>query len=321
MGLVYPGFGECHQNGKNMDDFGLRWRYADFCWDSSRDFALWMGASWTCRFGIDLHLLKTNQVQPGLVDHVTFEFVYGDDTILVLEGLHMSLKSSRNSLTIATKLVMSPRPSFHLHDSCHPFFFTKQEASREILNARCVSMVLETFWHEWIFWRKCRIGNRHFTVFSGKDCAFCNEGMMFPFAMWDSLPIYRTFWVLEVYCTPHGRKLPASQLLSPPCCKKIPIPDTAKQLDSCWLATVDATVTFRDTPPKFNMEPENKSLEKESPFGNHYFILFSGSMLNFGGVTWHWLLENVLGTQEACTSSIHSRGSISTRCREPSWIE
>ena len=25
------------------------------------------------------------------------------------------------------------------------------------------------------------------------------------------------------------------------------------------------------TPPKFNMEPENKSLEKESPFGNHDF--------------------------------------------------
>ena len=25
------------------------------------------------------------------------------------------------------------------------------------------------------------------------------------------------------------------------------------------------------TPPKFNMEPENKSLEKESPFGTHYF--------------------------------------------------
>ena len=24
-------------------------------------------------------------------------------------------------------------------------------------------------------------------------------------------------------------------------------------------------------PPKFNMEPENKSLEKESPFENHYF--------------------------------------------------
>ena len=23
------------------------------------------------------------------------------------------------------------------------------------------------------------------------------------------------------------------------------------------------------TPPKFNMEPENKSMEKESPFGNH----------------------------------------------------
>ena len=25
------------------------------------------------------------------------------------------------------------------------------------------------------------------------------------------------------------------------------------------------------TPPEVNMEPENKSLEKESPFGNHYF--------------------------------------------------
>ena len=24
-------------------------------------------------------------------------------------------------------------------------------------------------------------------------------------------------------------------------------------------------------PQNFNMEPENKSLEKESPFGNHYF--------------------------------------------------
>ena len=36
------------------------------------------------------------------------------------------------------------------------------------------------------------------------------------------------------------------------------------------------------TPPKFNMEPEKKSLEKEIPFGNHHF---SGSMLNFGGVT------------------------------------
>ena len=33
------------------------------------------------------------------------------------------------------------------------------------------------------------------------------------------------------------------------------------------------------TPPKFNMEPENKSLEKESPFENHYFQVpcsFSG---------------------------------------------
>ena len=25
------------------------------------------------------------------------------------------------------------------------------------------------------------------------------------------------------------------------------------------------------TPPKFNMEPEKKSLEKEIPFGNHHF--------------------------------------------------
>ena len=30
-------------------------------------------------------------------------------------------------------------------------------------------------------------------------------------------------------------------------------------------------VSGNDTPPKFNMEPENKSLEKESPFGNHDF--------------------------------------------------
>ena len=26
-----------------------------------------------------------------------------------------------------------------------------------------------------------------------------------------------------------------------------------------------------DTPLKFNMEPEKKSLEKEIPFGNHHF--------------------------------------------------
>ena len=37
-----------------------------------------------------------------------------------------------------------------------------------------------------------------------------------------------------------------------------------------------------NTPQKFNMEPEQKSLEKEIPFANHHF---SGSMLNFGGVT------------------------------------
>ena len=28
---------------------------------------------------------------------------------------------------------------------------------------------------------------------------------------------------------------------------------------------------IHSTPPNFNMEPENKSLEKESPVGNHYF--------------------------------------------------
>jgi len=26
-----------------------------------------------------------------------------------------------------------------------------------------------------------------------------------------------------------------------------------------------------DTPLKFNMEPENQTLEKEIPFGNHHF--------------------------------------------------
>jgi len=31
------------------------------------------------------------------------------------------------------------------------------------------------------------------------------------------------------------------------------------------------TTPQKSTPPKFNMEPENKSLEKESPFENHYF--------------------------------------------------
>ena len=35
-------------------------------------------------------------------------------------------------------------------------------------------------------------------------------------------------------------------------------------------------------PPKFNIELENKSLEKESPFG-----IFSGSMLNFEGYTFN----------------------------------
>ena len=40
--------------------------------------------------------------------------------------------------------------------------------------------------------------------------------------------------------------------------------------------------TKKHTPPKFNMEPENKSLEKEIAI---WKPLFSGSMLNFGGVT------------------------------------
>ena len=35
------------------------------------------------------------------------------------------------------------------------------------------------------------------------------------------------------------------------------------------------------TPLKFNVEPENESLEKEIPIGNHHFL---GSMLNLGRV-------------------------------------
>ena len=38
---------------------------------------------------------------------------------------------------------------------------------------------------------------------------------------------------------------------------------------SCRCANKNAI--GRDTPPKFHIIPENKSLEKESPFGNHYF--------------------------------------------------
>ena len=60
-------------------------------------------------------------------------------------------------------------------------------------------------------------------------------------------------------------------------------------------------VDFYGTPQKFNMEPEQKSLEKEIPFGKHHF---SGSMLNFGGVnvgkyTYHiWILPwNVYNLQ------------------------
>ena len=33
----------------------------------------------------------------------------------------------------------------------------------------------------------------------------------------------------------------------------------------------DVAAIFCFTPPKFNMEPANKSLEKESPFGNHFY--------------------------------------------------
>lgn len=107
---------------------------------------------------------------------------------------HVSLQSSRNSPTIATKLVMSPRPSFHLHDSCHPFFFTKQEASRENSNARCVSMVLETCWHEWICSAHVALAI-DILPFKGKDCAFLQRRDDVSIAMWDSLPIYRSFWV------------------------------------------------------------------------------------------------------------------------------
>ena len=37
------------------------------------------------------------------------------------------------------------------------------------------------------------------------------------------------------------------------------------------LGILGASYQKSNTLPKFNMEPENKSLEKESPFGNHYF--------------------------------------------------
>ena len=44
-----------------------------------------------------------------------------------------------------------------------------------------------------------------------------------------------------------------------------------------WDSSASFT-TFRDTPPKFSMEPEKKSL---APLGNHHCQV---PMLNFGGV-------------------------------------
>ena len=40
--------------------------------------------------------------------------------------------------------------------------------------------------------------------------------------------------------------------------------------DSTWLAG-KSPFFIGDTLPKFNMEPENGSLEKDIPFGNHHF--------------------------------------------------
>ena len=39
-----------------------------------------------------------------------------------------------------------------------------------------------------------------------------------------------------------------------------------------------------NTPPKFNIEPENQPLEKEWKGYSYWKPSFSGSMLNFGGV-------------------------------------
>ena len=48
-----------------------------------------------------------------------------------------------------------------------------------------------------------------------------------------------------------------------------------------WQWSMGFNLPLQDTPQKFNMEPEKKSLEEEIPFGNHHF---SGSMLNLEGV-------------------------------------
>ena len=58
-------------------------------------------------------------------------------------------------------------------------------------------------------------------------------------------------------------------------------PEKKKKQFAIQLKTTSSH-TKKHTPPKFNMEPENKSLEKEIAI---WKPLFSGSMLNFGGVT------------------------------------
>ena len=130
MGLVYPGFGECHQRWKK----GWFWVEMEICWFFLRFFKRFCFMDW-CQLDMQIWY------RPAFAENASGStttcrssdfwmcLLVGDDTIL--EGLHMSLQSSRNSPTVATKLVMSPHPYFHLHDSCHPFFFTKQEASRE----------------------------------------------------------------------------------------------------------------------------------------------------------------------------------------------
>ena len=46
---------------------------------------------------------------------------------------------------------------------------------------------------------------------------------------------------------------------------------TKKHTQNQKTPVISMVIFLRFTPPKFNMEPENKSLQKESPFGNHYF--------------------------------------------------
>jgi len=39
----------------------------------------------------------------------------------------------------------------------------------------------------------------------------------------------------------------------------------------CLVDNVENNLSYKGTPLKFNMEPENQPLEKEIPFGNHPF--------------------------------------------------